>query len=192
MKNLEFNKIAASVLLAGIIAMAAGKIAQIAYHGGLEHPGGPTTEAKRGYSIEGVDLAAGSETSAPKVEVIPDILPLLAAANIEAGKDYTKKCVSCHSFEKDGANKIGPNLWGAVGGNKGHRAEGYAYSKTLSGMTGTWGYEQIAHFLYAPQKYAPGTKMSYAGIKKPEDLANIIGYMRTLSDSPLALPAGGK
>ncbi len=184
MKDLEFNKVAASVLVAGIIAMTAGHISKIAYNSGVEK------DAKRGYQIEGAEDMASSDTaSAPKEDKAPDILALLATADVNSGKEQAKKCVACHSFDKGGANKVGPYLWGAVGGSKGHRAEGYAYSKVLSGMTGTWGYEEVAAFLYAPQKYAPGTKMSFAGVKKPQDLANLVAYLRTLSDSPLPLPA---
>lgn len=194
MKNLEFNKIAAGVLLAGLIGMTTAKIAEYTYRPeNLDpHAHGEGHEEKRGYTIEGAEQfaeGAGGGAAAPaKPAGPPEILHLIASADLKAGEDFMKKCASCHNWQKGGPHMVGPNLWGALGGEKGHRFKDYPYSKALSGMSGTWGYEQMTAFLYAPAKYAPGTKMAYAGIKKEQDLANILAYMRTLSDSPLAVP----
>jgi len=177
--NLEFNKIAASILLAGLIAMIAGTAAKIFYGAESEHHAG---DVKRGYSIEVTDAVAA--TAAP---VAIDIPALLAAGDAVRGANAAKKCQTCHSFEKGGAAKIGPNLWGVIGGKKAHIA-GFAYSKALTEKGGNWTYEEVWEFINNPMKYLPGTKMSFAGIKKPEELADLIAYMRTMADSSPELP----
>ena len=101
----------------------------------------------------------------------------MAAANAEAGAKVIKKCVSCHSFDQNGSNKIGPNLWKIVGATKGVKAD-FAYSKAMVGLGGVWDEENLYHFLNKPGKYVPGTKMAFAGLSKPEDIASVIAYLK--------------
>jgi cytochrome c len=112
---------------------------------------------------------------------------LLAAADPAAGEKVFKKCKACHTTEQGGKNRVGPNLWNVVGGPKAH-AEGFAYSDAVSGLGGEWTYEDLDAYLTKPTDFAPGTKMSFGGLKKPEDRASVISYLRTLSDSPKPLP----
>lgn len=188
MQGLELNKIAASVLVAGLVAMTAGKIADALYHGSISPGHGHETEAKRGYTIAGAEEAADPH-AAPAAEEKPvDILPLLAAANPEAGKAQLKKCTACHTFEKGGKHGVGPNQWNLIGRNVAS-VEGYAYSTALQGMKDKrWGFQELSDFLANPKKVAPGNKMAFAGIKKPEDRADLIAYLNSLSDSPQPLP----
>lgn len=173
------NKIAAAVLLAGIIAMLSGLGSEALYHGGLEHGHG---EAKRGYTIAGAESAGeGASASAPAEEEKPvDIAPFMAKADAEAGKAIVKRCTSCHSFDKGGKNGVGPNQWGLVGSHFGHK-EDYTYSAALAGMKDKkWDAQTLSDFLANPKKVAPGNKMAFAGIKKPEERASLIAYLSTL------------
>ncbi len=117
-----------------------------------------------------------------------DLAALLAAADPAQGQTVAKKCAACHNFEKGGANKVGPNLWDIVGAKHAHKDD-YNYSDAIKGMADKeWSYAELDAFLAAPKTYAPGTKMTFPGIKKPEDRAAVIAYLRSLSDSPKPLP----
>lgn len=117
-----------------------------------------------------------------------DIAALLASANIEKGKVIAKKCIACHTFDKGGTNKVGPNLWGIVGNKKAHLGSAFNYSKAILAQEGQWGYDELFHFLKKPQKYISGTKMAFAGISKPEQIADVVLYLHSMSDSPIPLP----
>jgi cytochrome c len=114
--------------------------------------------------------------------------PLLAAADPEAGAKVARKCAACHSFEQGGPNKIGPNLYGVIGGPVAHRDD-YSYSQALQDKAGeTWSYANLDAYLESPKDFAPGNKMTFAGLKKPEDRAALLAYLRTFSDNPPPLP----
>ena len=98
------------------------------------------------------------------------------------------KCKACHNAEKGGANQVGPNLWNVVGAPIAHH-EGFPYSAALAGKSGEkWTYDELNIYLTSPKAFAPGTKMTFAGLSKPEDRANVIAFLRTRSDSPPPLP----
>lgn len=175
----ELNKIAGAVLLAGLIAMVTGTIADKLYAPTL-HP------KKRGFEVA-VEKTEGASATGQKAEEKIDIATLLSTADVEAGKTISKKCQTCHSLDKGGPNKVGPDLWGVVGRPKGAH-EGFSYSDAMKGKGGNWDYDSIFHFVTMPKSFVPGTKMAFAGIKKPQDTANLIAYLRTLSDSPVPLP----
>jgi cytochrome c len=178
MNNLEFNKIFAALLIAGIIAMLCGFIAKKIIH--------PKPLDQMAVMI---DVAEAAETG-PAVAAGPEpILALLATADIEKGKNVAKACTACHNLDKGGKDGVGPHLWGIVGRGKDSVA-GFAYSGELEKVGDkTWTYAELNHFLYKPKAYAAGTKMNYLGIKKPTDRAALIAYLRTLSDTPAALPS---
>ncbi|MEM7618782.1 MAG: cytochrome c family protein, partial [Pseudomonadota bacterium] len=137
------------------------------------------------FKIEGVEAAStGSAVQLPE-----PILALIADADIARGQKLSKACAACHSFDQGGANGVGPNLYSIVGAKK-QNVAGFSYSGVLN-QNGEeqWGYEALNKFLWKPKKYAPGTKMNYIGLKKPEDRAAMIAWLRTLSSSPKALPS---
>ena len=173
--SLEGNKIVAAVLTAGIVAMGSGVASRILYQPHrLEEP---------------VFRIAAAEAEAPAAAVAPTTpLPvLLAAADPAAGEQVAKKCVACHSFDKGGANKVGPNLYGIVGARIAH-SDGFAYSTAMAEHGGTWTYENLDGFLKAPKDWLPGTKMGFAGLAKEGERADMIAYLRSLADEPLPLP----
>ena len=125
--------------------------------------------------------------AAPAAE--PSIDTLLASADPAAGEADTKKlgCVACHTFAEGGKAGLGPNLYGVVGAPHGHM-EGFNYSTALKSKTGPWTYDELSKWLTKPSAYAPGTRMSFAGIAKPKERADVIAYLRTLSPNPEPLP----
>lgn len=178
--SLEMNKIAAAVLLAGLTGMIVGKVAD-----GLYDQNAPAD--KRGYSIEGADEASSAGATMEAAKPV-DILPYLNKAQASAGEALTKPCLACHTFAKGEPAKVGPNLWGVVGNHHAHM-EGFAYSKAMSDLHDkTWDFQTLSEFLEKPAKIVPGTKMAFAGIKKPEDRASVIAYLNSMSDKPLPVP----
>lgn len=159
--------------------MVAGKVAD-----GLYHP--VHDVEKRGFSVDvPEDSGAGVVAEKEKPE---NILPLLADADVAAGEAITKKCLSCHTFEQGGANKVGPNLYDIVGNTLAHKGD-FTYSDAMASHGGNWDYNSLSSFLKKPKDFVPGTKMAFAGISKEGDRANLIAYLRTLSGSPKPLPS---
>jgi cytochrome c len=176
---LFFNKVAAAVLSAGLLAMITGFIAREFFHS--HHPEKPAYEI-----AAGVPSAAEKQTASAPAGPGP-IAPLLAKADVAEGKKFAHKCESCHTLDKGGKNKIGPNLWGVIG-RKHASHEGYSYSAAMKALSGSWDYASLNKFLYNPRGDISGTKMTFAGIKNDQERADVVAYLRTLSDNPVPLP----
>lgn len=134
--------------------------------------------------------SAAKETPkrAAKAPAAVQSLPqLLAGASAEKGKKIAKKCAACHSFDKGGENKIGPNLYGMIGRARGTVAD-YSYSKAIKAMGGAWGFQDLDSFLAKPKDFMAGTKMSFPGLKDAADRAALILYLRGQADQPASLP----
>ena len=171
------NTIAGWVLGAGIVALGATIVTGELYH--AERP------EKMGYPIEGV-----SDEPEPGGAVAEQPAAFyLASADPNKGSEVFNKCTACHTAAKGGPNGTGPDLWGVVGSGIAKRPDGFAYSPALSGKGGTWSWDNLFAWLKSPRDFAPGTKMTFAGLSKPEDRANVIAYLNAQSDSPLPLPA---
>ena len=178
MNAFEFNKFAGALLFTLLALFVIG-----ALENNLVDAPAPTQPA---YIVEGVEATAAVATEAAAEE--PPLGVLLASADVEAGQKVAKKCVSCHTFEQGGKNKIGPNLWSIVGRDRA-TAEGFdKYSSALTETGGAWGYEELDAYLKKPAAAIPGNKMTFAGLRKAKDRSNIIAYLRTQADSPPPLP----
>jgi cytochrome c len=186
--SLEFNKALAAVLTAGIIASGAGVMSRIIYR--------PHIPEERAYAIDMSAVETSGDEAAQEQQEAASISQLLAVASanvdqaVTSGQTIAKKCAACHTFEEGGPNKIGPDLWGVLGRDIASVPD-FSYSAALSEREGTWDYEKLSEFLTSPREWAPGTKMTFAGLPKPEDRADIILYLRTLSNSPAPLPEAG-
>lgn len=179
MDSLEANKAVAAILVAGIAFFITGLLGDnLVYE---ERP------AKPALAIQGEATTAGAAPQQPTGPA--PIIPLLASANVQKGDTFVHQvCTACHSFNQGGKPLIGPNLYGVVQAPHDHEA-GFDYSAALQKFKGQpWTYEQLNKWLYDPQTYAPGTRMTYTGIKSTQQRADVIAYLRTLSPSPVPLP----
>jgi cytochrome c len=180
--SLEFNKALAAVLTAGIIASGAGVLSRMIYH--------PVIPEERAYPIDMAAVEAAGDEAAQEQEEAVEISALLATASADSGATVAKKCAACHTFEQGGENKIGPNLWSVLGRDIASVPD-FSYSSGLSEKEGSWDYQSVSDFVHDPRGWAPGTKMTFAGISDPQDRADLLAYLRSLSDNPPPLPEGG-
>jgi cytochrome c len=171
------NTIAGWVLAGGIVALGLTIVTGEYFR--AERP------EKMGYVVEGVEAEAGGDAAA----VEKPIEFYLASADPAKGEQVFKKCAACHNADKGGPNALGPNLWGVLGEGIGKGAGGFAFSDALSGKGGNWDWDSLGQWLHNPKKFAPGTKMTFAGLSKPEDRADVIAFLNQHSDAPKPLPA---
>jgi cytochrome c len=168
------NTIAGWVLAGGIVALGLSIVSGMYFH--AEAP-----------EKEGFAVAAEAGGEAGGAAAVP-IATLLATADIAKGEAVFKKCAACHTIAQGGPNGIGPNLWASMGKPHGHVA-GFSYSDALKSVPGNWDFEGMDKWLANPKKYAPGTKMTFAGLGNPEERANLIAYLNAQgSNLPLPTP----
>lgn len=183
MSSFELNKILASVLLALIVAWGSGLLASKLI--APEEPAQASIAVPPGPTPGG---APAAETQAPATA--EPLGPLLASASVDDGKKVAQKCITCHTFEKGQPNRIGPNLYGIVGDEVAHDRGGYSFSDALKKKGGTWTVDALNDWLFKPSSDIKGTKMTFVGLPKAKDRADVIAYLNSLSDSPKPLASG--
>jgi cytochrome c len=180
MDSFEWNKIAGAVLATLMFVLVVSFATEAIFE--------PSKPAKPGYVVEGVQEEASASTSAaPAEEALPDFGTVLPTADAAAGQKISTRCEQCHDLSKGGPNKIGPNLWGVVGRARATH-EGFSYSGSMSADHSPWTLDKLFKFLKSPAAVVPGTKMSFAGLRSPQDRINLLAWLRTQSDSPVAIP----
>lgn len=181
MNMFEFNKIAGAFLMSLLIITVIGHVGNfIIPKPEVSH------EAAEGH---GAPAAGEAQTaSVPAAPAVP-IAELLKTASAEDGaKVFKTKCTSCHNSVKGGANKVGPNLWNIVGDEKADPALGFNFSDAMKSKGGEWTYDDLNAFLTNPKGFVPGTRMTFVGLKKDNERANVIAFLRAQADSPKPLP----
>jgi len=184
MDSFELNKIIGAILSACLILLVMSFTAGALFTPVIpDKPGfAITAKEEAGHGGEGKDAAAAPSEPIEK---------LLQTASAEKGAAAAKKCAACHGFEKGGPNRVGPNLWGVVDRDRASVA-GFNYSAAIKAKGGKWTYDELNKFIANPKGYINGTAMGFAGIAKDSERADVIGYLRSLADTPVPLPTAAK
>ena len=179
MDSFELNKILGAILGTCLLVLAVNIAAGAIF--------APTKLAKPGYEIAVPERAPAGESQPSGQPPAQPIEQLLAKADVARGESSAKKCVACHTFDKGGRTLVGPNLWGVVGRPKASEA-GVNYSAALKSKGGNWTIEELNQFLTNPKAAVPGTNMTFAGVSRASERADLIVYLNSRSDNPAPLP----
>jgi cytochrome c len=182
MDSFELNKIIGAILGTCLVLLVTSFTAGALFAPVMpEKPGFQIAAKEESHGGEGKEAAAPSEP----------IEKLLQTASVEKGAAAAKKCAACHTFEKGGPNRVGPNLWGVVDRDRATEP-GFNYSAAMKAKGGKWTYDELNKFVANPKGYINGTAMGFAGIPKDSERADVIDYLHTLADTPVPLPTAAK
>src|SRR5499427_667468 len=183
MDSFELNKIIGAILGTCILVLVTSFAAQAVFT--------PKPLEKPGFEIAVKEESHGGGAAAAAAPSEP-IEKLLQTASVEKGAAAAKVCAACHTFEKNGPNRVGPNLYGIVGDHKGEGRGGFNFSGAMKAKGGTWTIDDLNQFIANPKGFVPGTAMGFAGVSKDSERADVIAYLNSLSENPTPLPTAAK